>query len=79
MREQIATGEIWGGVELSDHDRDITMLFSLCRTVQSAGMGVHYAIDYAVVKDWCDRNEEDSVEMLMIMRQMSAVLNEKRG
>lgn len=78
MREQIATGEIWGAIELSEFDIPITRLFVLSKKIEAAGMGVSYGIDYAVVKDWCEKYDEDSIEMFEILKSMAAVLNEKK-
>lgn len=78
MREQKASsGEVWGGVDLSDSDRELTFLFSLSKTTRSMGMDVAYDVDYAIVKDWCDIHECDPIETMVMMKSMANVMNEK--
>ncbi len=78
VKEQTATGEVWSEAELSEHDKQITQLFGLARTVQSAGMGIIHTVDYLIVRDWCNKHNEDSIEILMILKAMTSVMNEKR-
>jgi hypothetical protein len=71
---------VWGAVELSEHDYEITRIFALAKRIEAAGMsGVVYGIEYTIVKDWCEQNDEDPIYVFQLLKAMAAALNEKRN